>query len=588
MSAVPLPHVQPQRRSASALTALVPYLYLYKWQICIALGALLGASASLLAVPFFVGRLVDRFAATVGGGFSPGSLSWWLLLLLALYAACTALRAYVVNWVGDRVVTDLRTRIYDHLLSLPHRFFETRSTGELLSRISNDITALQAVISIVLVIGLRSVVQLAGALAMMVLADWQLSLVAVAVSPFIAGVAKLLGSRIRARSAINRDREAQIVMQLEESLNGIDTVKAFTIEDQERGRFRRQAELCFESAEQLIRARAEILLAVASLLIVAFAIGGMVALEQLAAAKMTGGALAQFVLYASVAGFAVLGLGDIHGEIRKAVGATERLFGVLDEAAEDARAPSVPKLPEGRGAVDFVAVSFSYPARPHARALKDVGLSVAAGEMVALTGPSGAGKTTLFRLLLRFHLPQRGTVSLDGVDVSLLDAVALRKEIAIVPQEPLIFSGSALDNIRIGRPTAAQAEVIEAAQIAQAHGFLSSLPAGYDTPLGHKGHQLSSGQRQRVAIARAVLRQPRLMLLDEASSFLDVESEARLREGLLPFLRARTTILISHRPSLVRHADRVVVLDRGRIAAIGTHATLSQSNPFYCSLMEHQ
>ncbi len=543
---------------------MMPYVARYKKQVCIAIAALLGASGSLLSVPYFIGQLIDRLSAG-RSDFSLGPILWWLVFFIALYAVSTALRAYMVTWVGERVIADLRKRIYGHLLTLSYEFFEARSTGEILSRISNDITALQVLISIVLVIGLRSIVQLVGALVMMLLTDWRLSLIAIVISPAIGAITRVLGRRVRARSSINRDREAEIVAQLEESINGIETIKAFTVETLEQSRFDQQVEACFQTAEKLIRARAEILMVVVFLLMVACGIIGAVALHQLMAEEVSGGTIGQVLIYLSVAGFSVLGLADIHGETKKAVGATERLFGLLDEKPELRPVAQLQNIPDGKGAVEFIHVTFNYPGRPHAQILEDFSLSVKAGEIVALTGPSGAGKTTLFRLLLSFYVPQRGVVTLDGMDVSKLDAVTLRREISIVAQEPLIFSGTAMENIRLGRPDATDQEVEQAAELAQANGFIRNLPAGYQTPLGIKGHQLSSGQRQRLAIARAIVRQPRLMLLDEASSFLDVESEALLHEALVPFLRERTTLIVTHRPAVLKYADRVVALNLGRI-----------------------
>ncbi|MEO5373405.1 MAG: ABC transporter transmembrane domain-containing protein [Alphaproteobacteria bacterium] len=589
-------------RPGRAVAELVPYLLRYRGRVVMGGAALAVASASLLSVPQFLGRMIDRSAAGSPES-SLGDLPWWLGLFIVVFAVATALRTYMVTWVGERVISDIRKHIYGHLLSLPPPFFETRPTGELLSRLSNDITALQSVISVVVIIGLRSVIQLAGALALMAGTSWRLTMIMVVVAPALGVVARLSGRRVRGRSALNRDREALVVTHIEESINGIDMIKAFTVEDRERERFDRHVEECFDAAKGLFRARAEFTFLVVVMVLGSAGIVGVIGLRQVLAGTMTGGMLTQFLLYMSVASFAAIGLSDIHSEIKRAAGATERLFGLLHETPETVSAPGpgqrlpavtgqrLPavtgqRLPSGGGALEMLGVGFAYPARPETPVLADVSLSVAAGETVALIGPSGAGKTTLFRLLLRFHAPERGTIRLDGVDIGALDPLDLRREIAIVAQEPLIFTGTAMDNIRHGRVEASDAEVIEAAVLAQADGFLRALPAGYQTPLGHKGHQLSSGQRQRVAIARAILRRPRLMLLDEASSFLDAENEAALREVLEPFLRQRTSLIVAHRPSLVRCADRVVVLDQGRIVAQGSHAALLHTNDFYSNLMK--
>lgn len=568
---------------SSTVTDLLPYVLRYKAQVAAGVVALAAASASLLAVPSFLGRLIDRAdVAAPGSALEP---PWWLALAIVVFAVATALRTYTVTWVGERVVSDIRSRIYGHVLTLPHQFFETRSTGELLSRLSNDVTALQSVISVVMVIGLRSTIQLAGAMGMMIATSWRLTLLVVVIGPVLGVVGKLAGKRVRGRAALNREREALVVAHIEESIDGIAMIKAFTAENRERDRFDRHVEECFGAAESLFRARAQFTALVVIVVLGSSAGVGVLGLHQVLAGDMTGGMLTQFLLYMSVASLAAIGLSDIHAETRKAAGATERLFALLRESPETPPSATLARLPAGRGAVDFLGVGFRYSSRPEVPVLEAFDLSLRPGEVVALVGPSGAGKTTLFRLLLRFISPRQGTIRIDGVDIAELDSTALRQEIGIVTQEPVIFTGTAMANIRYGRDEATDAEVIAAAELAQADGFISALPLGYLTPLGHKGHGLSAGQRQRLAIARAILRRPRLLLLDEASSFLDAESESALREVLMPFMRQRTSLVITHRPALARYADRIIVLDRGRIVAEGTHAELLTTSAFYRHLI---
>ncbi len=570
--------------SAGAAARIWAILREYRWRLAAALGALLIASACLLSMPQAVGYLIDEALAS-GNAATLGDALWLLLLVIVVFASAISLRTYLITWVGERMIADVRRSVYGHLLDLPLEFFETRPTGEIFSRLTADVAILQTMVGVVVVIALRSLIQLIGSLGFMLYTDPMLTGLVLLIAPPVAVLAWIFGKRVRRWSARTQERQADVAIQIEESLNAVRVVKSFASESDQRARFNDRVEDGFRTAKELMRARAQftfsvVCLALGVLLLVSY-VGG----QQVLAGTMSGGTLTQFLLYASFAGFSIAGLSEVFGESKRAVGATERLFQLLDERPVS-QSPTQPKaVPQGGGALSFECVDFAYPSRPKGAVLAGFTLSVRPGETVALVGRSGAGKTTLFQLLLRLYDPQSGRVTLEGVDLRDLDPTELRRAIAVVPQELVLFSGSILDNIRFGRKEATVTEVVEAAQRAQAHEFIEALPQGYSTPLGEKGQQLSTGQRQRLAIARAIVRRARILLLDEPAAFLDAESERLLHETLRPVMEQCTTLVIAHRLATITEVDRVVVMDGGRIICEGKHQNLLKSSDFYARLV---
>ena len=574
-----------EQTEPAPLRRLWTFVRPYRWRLAMAVAALLVTSASLLAIPKAVGTLMDAAFAAGDRGALDATLRLMALLVVSL-AGGMALRTYLVTWVGERVVADIRARVYDHLLALPMGFFDARRIGEILSRLTSDVAVLQSSVGVVLLIALRSSIQLAGSVVLMVMINFQLSAMVLLVVPLVVLVAKLLGRRVKRHARTTQDRQADIANQIEQSLNAIATVKAHAAEAGERRRLHADIEAGFAAARTMLGARAALTFTMVGLafgsIVVVSGIGGRMVLD----GGLSGGMLTQFVLYTVFSGFAVSGLSEVLGESRKAMGASERLFQLLDEPPENAAPASPAALPPGPGAIVFENIRFAYPARPGQPVLDGFSLTIAAGETVALVGASGAGKSTLFRLLLRFYEPDAGRILLDGADIAGLDPQALRRQFAVVPQEPVIFAGNALDNIRYARPEASEAEVIEAARVAQADDFLRRLPRGYQTPLGDKGQHLSAGQRQRIAIARAVLLAPRVLLMDEPTSSVDRENERLIQQALAPFAGTRTTLAIAHRLATVRAAGRVVFVDGGTIAAQGTHQQLMTSSRAYARLVD--
>lgn len=556
----------------------------YKLCLAAALFALLIASGSLLSIPPAVGYLIDEGFASHGKAALGSALSL-LLLAIVTFAAAMALRTYLITWVGERMIADIRQRVYGHLLDLSLEFFETRPTGELFSRLIADVAILQTMVSVVVVIALRSFIQLIGSLGFMLYTDAMLTGLVLLIVPPVAALAWIFGVRVRQWSSRTQERQANIAVRIEESLNAVRVVKAFASEADERNRFNDCVEEGFRTAKELMRARAHFTFSVVCLALGALVVVGYAGGRQVLGGTMSGGTLTQFLLYASFAGFSVAGLSEVFGEWKRATGATERLFQILDEKPANLPSAQSKVLPAGGGQISFEGIGFAYPSRPDRPVLDGFDLSVQPGETVAFVGHSGAGKTTLFQLLLRLYDPQTGRLTLEGVDLRELDPTELRRSIAIVPQEPVLFSGSILDNIRFGRKDATEAEIVEAARCARAHEFIEPLPQGYGTPLGEKGQQLSTGQRQRIAIARAILRRARILLLDEPAAFLDAESERLLHEALKPVMDQCTTLVIAHRLRTVSKVDRVVVLDHGTIIGEGTHLSLLRSSEFYARLV---
>ncbi len=572
------------RSGITPLAYLIPFLAPYRLVVGLAAVFLLSAALLALAVPVGVRQMIDH-------GFSRDNallINRYFLLLIVIALAlgvATAGRFYCVSWLGERVVADLRRQIFGHLLTLSPSYFEVMPTGDLLSRLSADTTLVQTALSSSLSIALRNVLLLCGGLAMLLLTSPAMTGLVLLAVPVVVMPLVLLGRAVRRRSRAAQERAAESNAWAAETLGGIQAVQAYNQEGFARSRFNAAVDAVFVAGARRARTRA-LLTALVITLVFSSVVGVLwVGAQSVLDGRMSAGALSQFILYAIMVATGTGALSEVWGELQQAAGAAERLTDLLS-VVPSIRAPAHPiPLPvPAKGHIQLQGVDLAYPLRPGVLALDGIDLEVRPGETVALVGPSGAGKTSLFALLLRFFDPTRGIIRLDGVDVAQADPSEVRRRFALVAQDTVIFSGTALDNLKLGRPEASAEEVRAAARAAQADEFILALPQGYASFLGERGVALSGGQRQRIAIARAILRDAPVLLLDEATSALDAQSEHLVAQALGTLMRSRTTLVIAHRLATVQRADRILVLDRGRLVAQGTHAELLAAGGLYATL----
>ena len=582
------PAERQQSRRLKPLLSLLPYVARYRWQAIAALMALVIAAVTTLLVPIAVRRMIDF-------GFSRESAnlidSYFavMIVIVAVLALASASRFYLVTTLGERIVADLREGVFGHLVSLSLAYFDEAKTGELVSRLTADTTQIKAAVGASVSIALRNSVLFIGAATMMVVTSPRLSAFVLAAIPVIVLPLYGFGRAVRRRSRWAQDTLADATAYASEMIGAVRVLQAFTNEAVAKSRFGAAVERAFRAAQDSIKARA-ILTAIAIFLVFASVVVVLwVGAQDVLTGRMSAGRLSQFVLYAVFAAAGLGQLSEVWGELSQASGAAERLFEILNlrpAIVPPLRPIALPEPP--RGEVAFVDVRFSYPARSASSALGGVSFVVRQGERVAIVGPSGAGKSTIFHLILRYYDPSSGVAKFDGVPLVDVDPLALRRRIALVPQEAIVFAASIRDNIRFGRPEASDPEVERAAEFAHALEFISLLPEKFDTTVGERGVTLSGGERQRIAIARAILRGAPLLLLDEATSALDAESETLVRDALGRLMQGRTTLVIAHRLATVLSCDRILVMEAGRVVEEGSHQTLVAAGGLYARLARLQ